>query len=159
MTERPFFARRTGAIFLGLVIATNFLPWMELLEGETATAEFVSAVDYWTPFVACFLAAVLVFVAWMAGRRSPVPANPRVLRPRLAGLRLVILSAGLNLILVGIIWWLGAMRSSNPAGELKTFAVVWCLLVLPTQILAAFLSGRSSYRPAQPTSVPSSAPA
>ena len=141
---RPLFAQRTGLIFLVLVVATNFIPWMELLAGETATAEFAVPAEFFVAFGACLLAPVAVFGAWLSGRRTLVPANPRVARPRLLGLRLAILSAMLNLALATVIMAIGVNWPIGPIGEMELFGAVWFLLVLPTQVLAGFCKGRAS---------------
>src|SRR6266542_5969193 len=42
MQERRRYDRRTGVALLSLVAATNVIPWMELLLGETVTAELLA---------------------------------------------------------------------------------------------------------------------
>ena len=139
------YMRRTGVAFLSLVLATNCLPWMELVTGRSITSEVVSAPsEYGVPAATCFLAALLVIGAWLSGRRLPVPLNPRIPRPRDAGLVLAVVCAAINIALAGTLRWLGSRHALSLGTEIWLFAVVWYLVVLPTQVVAGFCKGRAS---------------
>jgi hypothetical protein len=140
-----FFMRRTGIAVLGLLVATNSLPWMELVAGRSMTSEVVSArSEFGVAIGTCVLAALLVIGAWLSGRRLPVPAAPRLSRPRSVGLALAMLCAAINIALAGVIRLLAARGSLNLQAELWLFSVVWYLVVLPMQVIAAFCKGRAS---------------
>ncbi len=148
MTDRDVYARRTGVAFLSLVLATNCISWIKLVEVSQSDsiadlmgtpAEFNVAVG------TCFLAAVIVILAWFSGRRLTASWAPQVARPRDVGLILALAAAALNLALTGVIQWLGINRSlENLRREAWLFAAVWYLLVLPTQTVAAYSKGRAS---------------
>jgi len=148
------YIRRTGVAFLSLVMATNCLPWMELVTGRSITSELVSGPsEYGVPAATCFLAAVLVISAWLSGRRLPVPAQPRIRRPRDAGLVLAIVCAAINIALAGTLRWLGAHQALNLGTEIWMFALVWYLVVLPLQVVAGFCKGRASIPVLRPAAV------
>ncbi len=136
--------RRTGIAFVSLALATNVVPWMELLTGESAAENLISPRDFFIPVGLCVLAAILVFAAWMSGRRRPIPAKPRVARPRILALRLHILAVVLNLGFAAWIMIRGAKLLAVSGGELGVLAAAWVLLVLSLQIVAAFIQGRVS---------------
>lgn len=144
MRDGPLRKHRTGAAFLSLVAASNFLPWMELVGGKTATAELVSPAEYAMGFGSCLLAATGILLAWIAGHRRPPSERLQITRPRLLGLRLSISAATLNLLLAGLIFILGVNSSLGAMMELQVFAVVWFLLILPMEVLAAFSKGLAS---------------
>jgi len=136
--------RRTGVAFLALTLATNFLPWMELLTGATAAEDLISPKDFFIPVGICLLAAILVFAAWLSGRRRPIPEKPRLRRPRIVALRLQILAALLNFGSTAWIMTRGANLLTVPARELVVLAAAWLLFVLSLEIAAAFIQGRVS---------------
>lgn len=137
--------RRTGLALLSLLVATNTLPWMEFVSGRSRTAELVSSrSEFAVAIGTCALAALLVLGAWLSGRRLPVPATPRISRPRAVGLKLAVLCAAINIILAGLIRWQGARHVLSLQSELWLFSVVWYLLLMPTQVVAAFCQGRAS---------------
>jgi hypothetical protein len=135
--------RRTGVVFLGLVVATNFIPWMQLTESGLDTA-FASPAESALVIAICFLAIAGLFTAWMLGRRLPPGRGPRVRRPRDAGLMLAILAAVTNLGLAAILWERISRGAAPLSHEMRWFVPVWCLFVLPAQIAAAFFKGRAS---------------
>jgi hypothetical protein len=145
MKEKDLYMRRTGVAFLSLVMATNCVPWMELVTGRSATADLTGGPSgFIVAVVTCFLAALLVIVAWLSGRRRSVPPNPRIARPRDAGLVFAILASALNLALAGAIRWLGENESISFQAEFVLFAGTWYLLSLPLQLFAGFYKGRAS---------------
>ncbi len=148
MAEQRLYTRRTGVIFLALVLATNFIPWMEILARKLEMAERSVQPEAALAFGICLLAAPLVFAAWLFGRRSDGPS--RIARPRLLGLQFAILAAGLNLALTGLIALLPADAEVGFQLGFWTFAPIWILLVLPIQVVAAFCKGRASIPFAKP---------
>src|SRR6266536_2754380 len=93
MPERRRYDRRTGVAFLSLVAATNVIPWMELLLGETATSEVLAPAEIRVALGTCFLTLILLLAAWFSGRRGPVPERAWIRDPRRAGLRFSIAAA------------------------------------------------------------------
>ena len=142
--KKPFLRRRTGIAFLSLALATNLIPWMELLTGESAAEDLISPGDFLLPVGLCLLAAILVFAAWMSGRHRAIPEKPRFARPRILALRLQIVSMILNLSFAAWIMTRGANLLAVSERELILLAVAWVLLALPLQIAAAFIQGRVS---------------
>jgi hypothetical protein len=139
--ERP--ERRTGVVFLGLIVATNFIPWMQLAEGGTDTS-FASPAESALVIATCLLAAAGLVVAWLLGRRLPSGWGPRVARPRDAGLILAIVAAVANLVLAGVVRGRVSGAASPFSRELRWLGPVWGLLVVPVEIAAAYCKGRAS---------------
>jgi hypothetical protein len=139
--------RRTGVAFLSLVAATNVIPWMELLLGETATAELVAPSEIRVAIGTCFLALLLLLGAWLSGRRNPIPEKAWIREPRRAGLRFSIAAAAGNLILAGVIQWFGKRHALELPAELPIFAGAWYLMILPTSLVAGFSLGRAGRMP------------
>ena len=139
--------RRTGVIFLSLVAATNVIPWMELLLGQTATAELLAPSEIRVAIGTCFLALLLLLGAWFSGRRNPVPEKTWIREPRRAGLLYSIAAAAGNLILAGAVQWLGKRHTLEFPAELPIFACAWYLMILPTSLVAGFSLGRAGRMP------------
>ena len=135
--------RRTGVLFLSLVVATNFIPWMQLAEGGADTS-FISLTESGLVIATCFLSAGLLIAAWLLGRRLPPETGPRVNRPRDAGLVLAILAAAANLLLAAVLRGRMSGAHGTFAQELRWFGPVWFLLVVPVQIAAGYCKGRAS---------------
>lgn len=136
--------RRTGVAFLSLILATNLVPWMQLAEQATDSMRPPSPGESALVAASCFLAASLVIVAWLLGRRLPPERGPHIARPRDAGLALAVLVAVLNLTLAAVIHWRASGGSVSFHEELRWFTVAWCALVLPAQAAAGFCKGRAS---------------
>ena len=130
--------------FLSLILATNFVPWIQLAERGTDSTQPLSPAESALVIASCFLAAGLVIAAWLLGRRLPAGRGPHIERPRDAGLALAVLVAGLNLTLAAIIHWRTTGGTVAFHDELKWFGFVWCALVLPAQAAAGFCKGRAS---------------
>jgi hypothetical protein len=134
--------RRTGLAFLSLIVATNFVPWMQLAEASIDSSQPPSPAESSLVIASCLLAAGLVTAAWLCGRRLPVTPGRSALDPRDAGLLLAVLAALANLALAAILH--RRAGGSSFGGELKWFGPVWYGVVLPTEIGAAFFKGRAS---------------
>jgi hypothetical protein len=142
--------QRTGWVILVLMAATNFLPWMEPLIGETLEADLVEPGSLRTSIGACILGAALVAITWLAGRHATSPLPRSIGRPRLLGFRLALASAGVN-ILIGCA--LASNGSGAPLGPLRlglVVGIVWFVTVLPVEVAAAYLTGRGSARRPEP---------
>lgn len=146
MEERRQYDRRTGVIFLSLIAATNVIPWMELLLGQTGTAELLAPSEIRVAIGTFLLALVSLLGAWFSGRRNPAPGKVLIREPRRAGLQFSLAAAGGNLLLAAVIKWLGARHAAYPA-ELPIFAAVWYLVILPTELIAGFSLGRAGRSP------------
>jgi hypothetical protein len=144
MPQRRRFDRRTGLVLLALAVVSNFLPWMELAIGQTLTFEAVGPRELAPGLGMCLLAALLDTAAWLVGRRRPMPAEPRLVDPRRAGLRATLASCAVNTLLTAVILFLRTRETGGPVGEFGLFAFLWCLVALPVQIVAAFALGRAS---------------
>lgn len=136
--------RRTGVAFLSLVLATNFVPWIQLAERATDATRALSAAESALVTASCLFATGLVISAWLLGRRLPEGRGPRVPRLRDAGLALAVLAVGLNLTLAAVIHWRTAGGTASFHDEMKWFGFIWCALVLPAQAAAGFCKGRAS---------------
>lgn len=154
MQERRQYDRRTGVALLCLVAATNVVPWMELLLGQTANAELLTPSEIRVALGTCFVALLVLLVAWFFGRRSPIPARPWISRPRTSGLRYSIAASAGNLALAGVIRWLGARHVFGLPADLPIFAAVWYLVILPLQAIAGFSLGRSGRMPGRRREAP-----
>ena len=147
IVQRRQYDRRTGAAFLSLVAATNVIPWMELLLGETSTSELLAPSEIRIAVGTCVLALLLLLGAWLSGRYNEIPEKPWIGRPRRAGLQFSIAASAGNLLLAGLIRFLGSSRMYGYPAELALFAAVWYLVVLPVGIVAAFALGRAGRMP------------
>jgi protein-S-isoprenylcysteine O-methyltransferase Ste14 len=92
----------------------------------------------------CLLASAGLVTAWLLGRRLPQGWGPRVRRPRDAGLMLALLVAGSNLFLAAVLRGRVSRGAVPWSHELRWFGPVWCLLVVPAQLAAAYCKGRAS---------------
>ena len=135
-------ARRTGVVFLCLIVATNFVPWMQLVEAGIGSTLLPSPAESSLVILSCLLAAALVGGTWLLGRRLPVKPWQSTTKARDAGLLLALVAAGANLALAVVLH--RTVFGSSFAGELRWFGVVWFGLVLPTELIAAFFKGRAS---------------
>lgn len=142
--------RRTGVVFLSLVVSTSFIPWMQLAEGGAETS-FISPTESGLVIATCFLSVGVLIAAWLLGRRLPPEAGPRVNRPRDAGLVLAILAAAANLLLAAVLRGRMSGAHGSFAQELRWFGPVWFLLVVPVQIAAGYCKGRASIPIRKPT--------
>jgi len=147
MPPGPQYDRRTGVAFLSLVAATNVIPWMELLLGQTAAEEPLAPSEVRLAIGTCVLTLVFLLCAWFSGRRNPAAEKAWITEPRRSGLRFALAAAAGNLILAGAIRWLGLRRSLDIPRELPIFAGVWYLVILPIGLVAAFSLGRAGRMP------------
>ena len=134
--------RRTGVVFLSLIVATNFVPWMQLAQAGIDSSLPPSPAESSLVIASCLLAAGLVIATWLFGRRSPPNPDRRTIDARDAGLVLALLAAGANLTLAAVLHRRAA--GSSFGAELKWFGIVWYGLVLPGEMGAAFYKGRAS---------------
>ena len=134
--------RRTGVVFLSLIVATNFVPWLQLAQVGIDSSFQPPPAESALVIASCFIASVLVTAAWLFGRRSPATAGRRTVDARDAGLLLALLAAGANLALAAIVHRRAPGHSFG--GELRWFGVLWYGLVLPTGMAAGFYKGRAS---------------
>jgi hypothetical protein len=133
--------RRTGLVFLCLIVTTNFVPWMRLAEAGIDSTLPLSAGESALAILSCLLAAVLVIGVWLLGRRLPVTPGWLTAKARDLGLALALATAGANLALAAIVQ--GRLVGTF-AGQLRWFGPVWYGLVLPAGLMAAFFKGRAS---------------
>ena len=145
MDSRTHQPQRTGWVILVLMVATNFLPWMEPLVRETLSPELVTAQKLRLSMGACLLGGALVAMTWLAGRHAS-SALPRALaRPRLIGFQIALACAGANIALGILVAKLGA------SGNLDLYVGAgWFLAILPGEVLSSYLTGRGSVRRPSP---------
>ena len=136
--------QRTGWAILVLMVATNFLPWMEPLVRETLSPDLVAAPRLRLSMGACLLAGALVAMTWLAGRHAKSPLPRAFSRPRLTGFRIALVCAAVN-ILCGFVV---AKLAGAPAHGSWTLDVLvgtlWFLAILPAEVLSSYLTGRGS---------------
>lgn len=144
MDDRRKKERRTGAIFLTFVAATNVVLWMELVSGAQAFGEPAASSEIRLALASCFLAAVLALSSWLAGRRPSSTGRLSIPKARTLGLRLALVAAALNLISVAGLLLLRSRLSPGLASALPLIAGVWYLVALPVQLVAAYATGRGS---------------
>lgn len=144
--------QRTGWVILVLLAATNFLPWMEPLIGETLSADLVPRASLQTSIGACLLGAALVAITWLAGRHATSPLPRAMVRPRLLGFRMALGAAGLNILIGSVLAYRGSETAIGPFKLGLVGGVLWFAAILPAEVLAAYLTGRGSVRrlPATP---------
>ena len=139
--KRPL---RTGWVILVLMVASNFMAWMEPLVSVTAGMEAVGAMQLRLSLGACVLAAALVTATWLTGRHSSSPLPRTFSQPRLLGFRLALAAAAVN-ILFGV-----AIAALGPYGSIGAYRIslavqaAWLLFVLPGEVLSAYLTGRGT---------------
>jgi hypothetical protein len=134
-------------VILVLMVATNFVAWMEPLVSLTAGVEEIVPMQLRLSLGACITAAALVTATWLAGRHSFGPLPPALARPRLTGFRIALSAAAAN-ILLGIA---AAVRGAPTPIDAQRLALVigaaWFLFVLPAEVVSAYLTGRATARP------------
>jgi hypothetical protein len=138
--------QRTGWVILVLMTATNFLPWMEPLIGETLSADLVAPASLRTSIGACLLGAALVAITWLAGRHATSPLPRPVTRPRLLGFRIALASAAVNILAGCALASFGSDSAIGPLTLGLVVGVLWFVAILPGQVVSAYLTGRGSVR-------------
>ena len=138
----PGASRRSGAVFLALVSATNVIVWLEPIARSRVAGDLASSSEIRLGLLSCLLAVGLDLTAWVFGRRPRADEreNPKARR---YGLQLSILSAALNLGLAAAILF-RAPHFTGPGALLALVAAGWYLVLLPLQIAAAYWSGRGT---------------
>src|SRR6185369_3665292 len=133
--------RRTGVVFLSLIVATNFVPWMQLVERGIASTVSLSQSQSTLVIASCLAASLLVVATWLVGRRVSASFE-QIARARDPGLLLELLAAGANLGLAAIVH--GRAPGASFGSMLTWFSLAWYGLILPTGLAAAFFKGRAS---------------
>ncbi|PYQ36969.1 MAG: hypothetical protein DMF54_11385 [Acidobacteria bacterium] len=144
MPNPPHSPQRTGWVILVLMTATNFLPWMEPLMGETLSFDLVAPARVRMSMGACLIAAALVAFTWLAGRHATTPLPRRIGRPRLLGFRIALVSAAVNVLLGSTVAAFGSHASFAGAPLGVVVGVLWFALVLPAEVVSSYLTGRGS---------------
>lgn len=146
MNMPPTTPQRTGWVILVLMAATNFLPWMEPLIGETLSADLVTPGALRTSVGACLLGAALIAITWLAGRHATSPLPRAVVRPRLLGFRMALGSSALNISIGCVLAYRGSETAVGPFNLGLMGGVLWFAAILPVEVVAAYLTGRGSVR-------------
>jgi hypothetical protein len=147
--------QRTGWVILVLMVATNFLPWMEPLVRETLSPDLVAAPRLRLSMGACLLGGALVAMTWLAGRHSSSPLPRALSRPRPTGFRLALACGGLNILCGVVVARFGAASAAGPRTLDMLVGTLWFVAVLPAEVLSSYLTGRGSVR--HPAPEPSTA--
>lgn len=142
-SNRP---QRTGWVILVLMVATNFLPWMEPLVRETLSSDLVDAPKLRLSMGACLLGAALVAMTWLAGRHATSPLPRLLSRPRLTGFKLALGCAVVNIVCGLVVAKFAAAASSGLWSLDVVVGTVWFVVVLPGEVLSSYLTGRGSVR-------------
>jgi hypothetical protein len=146
-TNRP---QRTGWVILVLMVATNFLPWMEPLVRETLSPELVAAPRLRLSMGACLLGGALVAMTWLAGRHATSPLPRALSRPRLTGFRIALTCAAVNILCGLIVARFAAAQAAGPWTLDVLVGTVWFVAILPGEVLSSYLTGRGSVRTLAP---------
>ena len=137
---------RTGWVILVLMVVSNFMAWMEPLVSVTSGLDAIAPTQLRMSLGACLVAAALVTATWLAGRHSSSQLPRALSRPRPLGFRLALAAAAVN-ILLGI-----AIAAMGPYASLDAYRVslviqaLWFLIVLPGEVMSAYLTGRGTVR-------------
>ena len=146
MTQTDYRPQRTGWVILVFMAATTFMAWMEPLVAETSDLQLLPSGRLKMSLGACVLAAALVAATWLTGRYSTT-ALPRALgRPRLQGFRLALAAGALNILAGLTIVRFGPDAAVGGWRVALMLEMIWFLVVLPAEILSAYLTGRGSVR-------------
>jgi hypothetical protein len=148
-THRP---QRTGWVILVLMVATNFLAWMEPLVAVTTGMEELGSMHLRMSLGACLLAATLVTATWLTGRHSSSPLPRALYPPRLLGFRISLVIAAVNIAFGLAMALLGDGASVGPVRLALAIQGAWFLFVLPAEVMASYLTGRGTTR--QPSAPP-----
>ena len=139
MPPGPQHDRRTGVAFLSLVAATNVIPWMELLLGQTAAAEPVAPSEVRIAVAKRSRAeSRLAWCAYLGGDKRAAAAKFAALAKSGADS-----PEGDEASFM-------AARSLDIPLELPIFAGVWYLVILPIGLVAGFSLGRAGRIPGRP---------
>ena len=142
MGRRRSWLRRSGAAILGLVSATNMIVWLEPVARSRVGGDLASSSEIRLAFLSCLLSEALAVTAWVAGRR-PRPERPQNPKARRNGLVLSVVSAVLNLAFAGAIL-LRAPHFTGPSSLLSLVVMIWYVVLLPLQVVAAYWAGRGT---------------
>jgi len=135
-------SRRSGAVFLALVSATNVIVWLEPISRSRIAGDLASSSEIRVGLLSCLLAVGLDLTAWVLGRR-PRADRLENSKARRHGLQLSILSAALNLGLSAAILF-QAPYFTGPGALLSLVVAGWYLVLLPLQLAAAYWVGRGT---------------
>jgi hypothetical protein len=136
--------QRTGWVILVLMVATNFMTWMEPLVRVTADLDSLAPNQLQISLGACLLAAALVTATWLTGRHSSSPLPRALGRPRLVGFRIALLCAAVNILFGIVAVKMGTDVSIGARRLALVVESVWFLAVLPAQVFSAYLTGRGT---------------
>ena len=142
--------QRTGWVILVLMVASNFMAWMEPLVSVTGSIEAIGPTQLRMSLGACLIAAALVTAAWLTGRHSASWLPPAFSRPRLLGFRTALAAAALNILFGIAAATLGPYASLGAVRLSLAMEAAWFLFVLPAEVISAYLTGRGTVR--QPVS-------
>lgn len=149
--------QRTGWVILVLMVATNFLPWMEPLVRETLSPDLVAAPRLRLAMGACLLGGALVAMTWLAGRHSCSPLPRALSRPRPTGFRIALACSGVNILSGFVVARLASTLRADTWALDVLVGTVWFVAVLPGEVLASYLTGRGSVPRPEPAPATTSA--
>lgn len=136
--------QRTGWVILVLMVATNFMAWMEPLVSVTGGIEAIGPMQLRTSLGACLIASALVTAAWLTGRHSssrlPLALSP----PRPLGFRIALGAAAVNLVFGVAAAALGPYASVGAVRLSLAIQAAWFVFLLPTEVVSAYLTGRGT---------------
>lgn len=142
--------QRTGWVILVLMVATNFLPWMEPLVRQTLSPDLVAAPRLRLSMGTCLLGGALVAMTWLAGRHASSPLPRALSRPRLTGFRIAFGCAAVNILCGFVVARFAASKAAGPWTLDVIVGTVWFVAVLPGEVLSSYLTGRGSVRTPAP---------
>lgn len=144
--------QRTGWVILVLMVASNFMAWMEPLVSVTGGIEAIGPTRLRMSLGACLIAAALVTATWLAGRHSSSRLPRAFSRPRLVGFRVALAAAAINILFGFAAAALGPYASLGAVRLFLAIEAAWFVVVLPAEVFSAYLTGRGTVRYADVTS-------
>lgn len=137
---------RTGWVILVLMVVSNFMAWMEPLVSVTSGLDAIAPTQLRMSLGACLVAAALVTATWLAGRHSSSRLPRALSRPRPLGFRLALAAAAVNILLGLAIAAMGPYASLDAYRVSLAIQALWFLIVLPGEVMSAYLTGRGTVR-------------
>jgi hypothetical protein len=143
--------QRTGWVILVLMVATNFMAWMEPLVSVTGGIEAIGPMQLRTSLGACLIAAALVTAAWLTGRHSSSRLPAVLSPPRLLGFRIALGAAAANIFFGIAAAVLGPYASVGAVRMSLAIEAAWFVFLLPAEVISSYLTGRGTVGRPEPS--------
>lgn len=143
--------QRTGWVILVLMVATNFMAWMEPLVSVRGGIEAIGSMQLRMSLGACLVAAALVTATWLTGRHSSSRLPAAFSPPRILGFRIALGAAAVNILLGLAVAMLGPYASRGAVRMSLAIEAAWFVLILPAEVISAYLTGRGTVACPEPS--------